>query len=483
MSNALQPKFPVVQIKNCRLILTALAIAGFLFNFYVFYPGFLTSDAVDQYSQALRHQYSDWHPPFMAMLWSTLLPVLPDAIGMLALISAGLWGGVALFAFRLTSQVSYRGLLVFVVPLLPVVLNFSGMIWKDVLHAALWTLACGILINDDGKARPASILIRALSVLLILAGTLARPNSIFASFPLLVWALRDESTWKTMGRAVVAVCLFAAAAVGLNKLMDVGRDQAETSIQIYNLGGISHYTGKNAFPGTWTPEESKKITDECFTRHSWDNYIWSAAPPRADCSFVTQKLRDQGFWGSAELTRVWLDQIISHPKEYLQSRLQSYQNFLRKPTQGRSIKDAATIVGGEVQKAPKHSLLTVAVIAYSTELAKVFRPWVFCFIAIACMAWVVSRWRSASNTIQFSYAMLCSATIYALSYFPLGVASDLRYFYWSYISISIAAVVIYLNAASHRSRQGESWRSAPIGISLSCALIVVGLLITALFPV
>jgi hypothetical protein len=101
-----------------------IALAGFAFNVYVFFPGLVSSDSIYQYLQAQHHQYSDWHPVFMAAVWSSLLPVFPGATGMLVLISACLWFGLAGIAARLAKQFDRRGLLIFVVPLLPVVINF-----------------------------------------------------------------------------------------------------------------------------------------------------------------------------------------------------------------------------------------------------------------------------------------------------------------------------------------------------------------------
>ena len=58
-----------------------------------FYPGYMSSDSVDQLGQARNGIYFPAHPPAMAFVWHWLDLAVPGPLGMLLLQNAMFWGG------------------------------------------------------------------------------------------------------------------------------------------------------------------------------------------------------------------------------------------------------------------------------------------------------------------------------------------------------------------------------------------------------
>ena len=64
----------------------------------IWWPGVAMYDSVDQYGQALRGAYDDWHPPIMARLWSLLHFAWDGQAPMFVLQAAFYWLGLGLIA-------------------------------------------------------------------------------------------------------------------------------------------------------------------------------------------------------------------------------------------------------------------------------------------------------------------------------------------------------------------------------------------------
>ena len=58
-------------------------LIGIVFTLYVFYPGYMSNDSVDQLTQGRENLYNAWHPPIMSWVWGRLDQVIPGPLGML----------------------------------------------------------------------------------------------------------------------------------------------------------------------------------------------------------------------------------------------------------------------------------------------------------------------------------------------------------------------------------------------------------------
>src|SRR5436305_1334997 len=90
-------------LRTVRPVMAALVAATLLcvLMLAIWWPGVAMYDSVDQYGQALRGAYDDWHPPIMARLWSLFLLVWPGQAPMFVLQALLCWLGLGLIAAAL----------------------------------------------------------------------------------------------------------------------------------------------------------------------------------------------------------------------------------------------------------------------------------------------------------------------------------------------------------------------------------------------
>src|SRR5262249_15078216 len=106
------------------------------------------------------------------------------------------------------------------------------------------------------------------------------------------------------------------------------RENPLHSVFVFDLGGITHFSGENQFPVTWSAEQTALLTSRCYNPDRWDSY-WTMEP----CRFVMQRLEqpDDVIFGTPRLTQAWMHAVTSHPLAYLQHRFTFFWTFLASP--------------------------------------------------------------------------------------------------------------------------------------------------------
>jgi len=238
-------------ITRLGAVLAAALAAGFALTLFVFYPGYMTNDAVFVYEFARAGRYGDWQSPLMSILWRWIDPLAPGPGSMFVLTATLYWLGFGLLALAVARRSPLLALFVPLVALVPPAFMLLGMIWRDVLFGTVWLLAAAIafaVADRDAAARwPA----QALAVALVASGVLLRPNAVFAAAILaayVIWPARFE--WKR-----AAILFIPAVAAGLALihltyyvLLDVKRENPLHSLIVFDIGGITHFSGQNRFP-------------------------------------------------------------------------------------------------------------------------------------------------------------------------------------------------------------------------------------------
>ncbi len=81
-------------------------------------------------------------------------------------------------------------------------------------------------------------------------------------------------------------------------MLDAKRQNPLHSILVFDLGGITHFTGENQFPVAWSAEQTALLTGKCYDPVRWDTY-WHVPP----CPFVMQRLErpDDVIFGTPRL--------------------------------------------------------------------------------------------------------------------------------------------------------------------------------------
>ena len=204
----------------------------------------------------------------MTVLWWLIDPIAPGAGSMFLFIAALYWLGFGLPAIAVARRSLMLGIVTPMLGAVPPAFILLAMIWRDILFARGVARRRGDRLRDGGGARDGAGRSRRWRSLRIGFGVLLRPNAIVAA-PLLVayvlWPARFE--WKR-----TALLYLPALALGYGLveavyygLLDAKREHPPHSIMVFDLGGITHFTGENQFPAAWNAQETALLTSSATT--------------------------------------------------------------------------------------------------------------------------------------------------------------------------------------------------------------------------
>jgi hypothetical protein len=416
-------------------------IIGFLLNFIAFYPGFLSPDGIDQYQQAISGQYNDWHPPIMAVLWSLLNKIYNGPAPMLFLQLTFLW----VSSYLLMTSISYKvwsvviGLLMFA----PYIQNFSGYIIKDSQMAFSWLLAFSIMFWMVNKGRKLSVVGGIGICLLLLYGSMVRPNALPGVIPLcylFVWIVSKNKNVVIKAAWTIGLFLLMAASqyVINNVIIKPEPAHAEDKLYLHDLTGVFIKTHKNVFPaemykipGFDTGYLAKHYTPATFD-DIWDN------PDK-----VHVQVADTEESITPQLQAAWVKAIKAYPLVYLQNRYEGFLYYLRIKNRGEfnyTIRWMEDNKYGFVFRPNIVSNLFGSPIDVQKELPYM-KPWFWFFLNFILLLFIP---KVRNNFLKVGYSMLLySSLLYALPcFFIFQTDTDFRYFYWNCIACSLAICLL-----------------------------------------
>jgi len=426
-----------------RWLPSALSAGAYALTLLVFYPGIMTYDARYVHLDSLKGFYGDWQSPVMTWFWRMIDPLAPGPASMFLVIVTLYWGGIAVLSHSISRRSSPLAAALPLLALIPPLFALLGVIWRDVFMAATWLLAVAILLasaTQGGKPlRPAA---QALALLLIVFGVLIRPNAIAAAPLLITYALWPQRFhWRRAALLFVpfAIALYAIVQLVYYDALGATRQHPLHSIAVFDLGGITYFSGENAFPVSWQPAELEALRGRCYDPSYWNIY-WNG-----DCKFVMAKLEgEQAIFGTPALTRAWRNAVLTHPAAYLQHRFAFFRTFLfgqHLAMWSEDIDHAPATVFQD--RAAFTALKTMHDGLLPTPLFRI-GSWLLASLLLLIPAWR----RRATPDGAFLWGVCGSASLYALSYLPLGVASEFRYVYWTVLASSISLIVALLPSAS-----------------------------------
>jgi hypothetical protein len=432
------------------LLLTVLLCGGgLMLTFWLFAPGIMNYDARYVYLDSLKGFYGDWQSPVMTWLWRTIEPVAPGSVGMFSLIAGLYWSGVGALVMALARRSFALAILFPLIAMSPPLLAFVGVIWRDVLMAALWLYAVAMVFAAAGSTQRL-LVVQIAACLLVVLGVLIRPNAVAAA-PLLiayiVWPW--QFSFKRTALAFVPIMIALAATVQFvyYGMLKATRQHPLHSIIVFDLGGIAHFSGANPFPVTWTPDEMQRLRNDCYDPVAWNSY-WNGT-----CKFVMEKVEhEQKLFGTPALSRAWVDGVLSHPVAYIKHRLVFFGTFL--------FGEHLAMWTVDIERAPKivfenrPRFMAFKRIHDSLLPTPVFRgiTWL-----LACLFLCVVGWRMRTTAEgAFALGVCGSGALYVLSYLPLGVACEFRYVYWAMLASAAGLVVVLLPKNDAKVAQPET---------------------------
>jgi hypothetical protein len=438
-------------------------VAGFsaALTAYLIWPGFIYADAFAQLQEAISGTLTDWHPPIMSALWRLLLwisggnPTSLVAFN-ITLATLGLIILLKDYHYKITIPVFL------VVYFCPVFFGLLGVAWKDVSLAASVLLAGSIILNAARQDRRLSWFELAVVVVLLVYSTFLRSNAPILTAPLLLAAIFGWRKFWISGpiSAIMAIALLIVSPWVNNGLLGARESKAIVSLQVFDLAGISHFSGANVVPGKWSENESQQIVANCYTPEHWDVYAWGR------CSFVGQKVDRGG------LTQSWLTAIEAYPLEYAQHRMAHLNSLLRYAGPLSAKNYFANISPGLQSDPVQREAKVYGHYAYLMRTNPA-QPWHLPFIWLAIAVGFFVATIPAANTSQKAVNAVSFAAVgYLLAYVLVGVASDFRYALPPAYLITTVSLFTILERGI-----GIERRSAIIGGLTAAILIVIGVLI------
>lgn len=435
-----------------------VALCGFLFVIAVFYPGFLSSDSIEQYEQAKAGTLSDAHPIIMSLLWRGLIYIHDGPFLMLVLQSAMLWTGLYLLTrVYMTRWHGLSPLLFLVVGITPNMLIYAGVIWKDVqmTHAYLAATALSLwVLNTSRPTRIAARGVAFLAGLLFLYGTLVRHNAIAAAIPLLpLFACALSRCWdgvysfvsrRTLYISMVLFILLLGTQLLLNVIVNPQKDHFVQYIQLYDLAGISMRIDKPLFP-EWIINDKVRFNMDS-VKHFYNpysgNYLFYNHYGPDYCAPLTMTRDPEQL---AELNSVWIKSILGYWPQWIDHKLDCFLALLRfSDWSWNSV--AGVLV---IQEKPKNgrSLLSKATISYLILFSGtyLFRPWIWLYIIITGLIVAmmgIKRFNQAREQFAICIILFSSAILYIAGYALVSSADDFRYVYWSTFATIIGWIIM-----------------------------------------
>ena len=437
----------ITTTEPARAGVVVAALAGFVLTLAVYYPGVMTFDAKYIYADVLTGFRGDWQSPVMTELWRLVDPIAPGPASMLILMAALYWSAFGVLALALARTSLAVAILSLVLAAMPPAFFLVGIIWRDVLFAALWLLAAAIVLMSAGSR--VRLPMQVLALVLIGIGVLLRLNAIFAAPVLVAYILWSNAfRWKRTALLLLplAAVFFALTQIVYYGVLDARRQHALHSILVLDLGGISRVTGENQFPGRWSAADTSRIVHDCKPTE-WDNY-WTRDP----CKFVMAQLevRD-GLFGTPALSRAWLRSVTAHPLAYMHHRVLFFWNFLANDNLTMWTVDIED--QSKIPLAGKPAFVFVKSVHDALKPTPLMRPgvWLLACIVICALAWP----RRATPAGAFALGVAGSAVVYVLTYLAVGVASDFRFAYWAVIAAIAggAALIAFSSEGETGSRE------------------------------
>lgn len=465
-----------------------IALAGMALTLAVFWPGVMTYDALYVYKATAEGEVGDWQSPVMTALWAVVDPLAPGSGSLFLLTAALYWAGFALVGTTIAWRAPWLGVIAVLLAFLPPAFMFVGMIWRDVLFAAVWLFAAA-LVFATAQARVAVRLpAQMVALALIALGVTLRTNALFAAPVLVAYALWPRRfAWKRAALVYLpaVLVLFVTVQVVFYGLLGATRQHPIHSLFVFDLGGITHFTGTNQFPVTWSPVEEQRLVGDCYDR-LWDVY-WHGRR----CEFVMGRLEnEQDIFGTPALSAAWRKAVLAHPLAYLRHRLSFIGGFLG--GENFTIWTQDLDDGSKIALPGNRGFVALLTVHTALKPTPLFRAWFWLALSIGvfALAWrrvdnvppllklsenppppaslrsapspasgggsgrgAIPKARRArvydSPADAFALAMSGSAIIYLLTYLPFGVAPDFRYAYWAVLAALTGGVSVV--ASRHRS--------------------------------
>jgi hypothetical protein len=448
-------------------LLVVITVAGALASLVADWPGHFSVDSVNQMSQARLGRYNDWHPPIMAWLLRWADRLTPGAPSFIVADTGLFFASLLVFATgeRRPRWIGVAAMAL--VALSPQALIFQGVVWKDILFADT-TIAAFAALALAGRfwrrptARAASL---AGALALFLIAALSRQTGIViaavgaASFVTIAWAVRPAP--RGLGLAAplgggLALCALGglAAAISFAFALDSdgqpGRPAQVALLQTYDLAGVDHFDPRLAMPALHrhAPALEWFMRAEAGPRFRPGSIDYLDTLPAAEAV-----LPPPGKLVAPD----WKQMILQHPLLYLKVRAWVFWVTLARPKSQScplvsvgiqtDADDDLARAGLETRIDAKDKLDDAYVEAFDGGPVLSHLLWGAVAIGLLGLGLfdVVRRGDRRPETLA-AIGLLTAALAFVVSFLPVALACDYRYFYL----LDLAAMTALVHRACAR---------------------------------
>lgn len=422
------------KILNKKNIVFCIPLIGFLISWIAFYPGFMSYDSLMQYDMSKTLIFNDSNPPIMAWVWSILNIFFIGPEGLLFFHLLLLWFGLYFFYRYNKKNNDKYPWLIFIVGFLPWVINFSGVLWKDVGMAYSFLLFIALSLGSFN-------LLRFCFALIILFYTInVRYNSIFAAIPVLYFIFRYWFQGISRIKTIALVFAMVFFSLGLGnifnyKFLNSEKFHPQNYMMVDDLFYFSLKNKTSLIPGILFQDIQK-----CSTYEIGQNMLVGRMFCLSDKNSIsTNKLLH------TDLKSIWLTQVLHQPIDYIRYRLASFLYLLRSPNVEPYYIWHSGIDKNPIGLKQERNRITIFIewLVYKTAqiFPFLFKPYFWlCFSTILL---IVTNFNKKNENNWISQMLLTSSIFYILGYFPSTPMADFRYIYWSVIASSLATVLVF----------------------------------------
>jgi hypothetical protein len=347
----------------------------------------------------------------------------------------------------------------------PAILNFIGVLWKDVgLAVSLaFCFAC-VALSRAARTGQITTLLVVLVVSFYAVGV--RHNAAPALLPLL-WLLLlpffGQPGWRrSVGMGALAIIgtgfLLVGGQLVSYQLLEAKRIHLEQAIELFDLAGISVISGADVIP------------DEAKTANFTSQALRAAYSPTSSSSLIFRP--DPVTLPPLQLTenpqyltifrQAWEHAIINYPWAYLSHRGAVFASLLgigrQTPffatvdygQQSATFEAGVAVLGDPAVKSIDvgrpifgqrvAASLLMAFINWAAVHTYLFFGWLWLLVLVATfVAAIVLRKRPMA---EVAIGLSASGLLYLLPYFFVAPSSDFRYLYWSIVAANLSTVIM-----------------------------------------
>ncbi len=426
-------------------------------------PGLYTYDSLVQLSQAQDRNYFDWNPPVMAAVWSFLISMTGSFSSLFWAQLCMLDCGLMLFAYvfwRSRLWGALIGLVAFSCS--PFLLNFAGVVWKDVGMTFAFLIAFGVVAVAHILRRGTGFA-AIVALPFVLYAVAVRYNALPAILPLFfmfIW-ISSNTNWprriclSVIGTVVAAAGVLIVVHLLVYDYLGATRQFPGQFIPLYDLAGLSVRTGTDLIPHFAKGQDfSMERLKAAYTPVTGDYLFREPSVLRASRDAVEV----------ADVRQAWLHEIAGHPVIYLEHRWDVFCSLLRIGENrsffiyvDRTLSETELRAHGEIPQRFAWSGATYAFIDYLVRATDKHTPafrgwfWAAILVALSILGAVLASVSRRGPLAETSICLSCSGIFYMLPYFFVAPASDFRYLYWCVVSASLAGVIAIGMAVDHVS--------------------------------